>query len=178
MTKLQSWLIGAIVLLAASPAFGQGLYGSNCNGQCGIGNDININSIACKLYDSNPADPVIPCQTNLSSYAANLPATVDPTKFVWTFTTNHASYGAVSGAWGLNTADRLYVDQNTALTTSHTVITDHMVPAGGIQNGGASGYTFYLGACQHAFPCPNTDATWTTYPGPTSMAEAWPATSA
>ena len=36
--------------------------------------------------------------------------------------------------------------------------------------GGASGYTFYLGACQHAFPCPNTDATWTTYPGPTSMA--------
>lgn len=156
------WLI-PLLFVAAAYAQGPPALGQNCTQGCGIGNDIPLASISCHILNNNdPSDTSIPCQHTLAAYGV-LPTTYDATQMVFTFTSNHASYGEVrGGAYGVTDA----IWDDTTVGTTHRVIVNHIVPAGGASP--QAWYGFEVGACQHAFPCNNADATWTTWPGPTS----------
>lgn len=148
----------ALMIGTGPPALGQ-----NCTSGCGIGVDIALTSINCHiLNNNNPSDSSIPCQSTLGAYGS-LGTAYDPSKLVFTFTTNTASYGEVrGGAYGVT--DTIWDD--TTVGTTHTVIVNHIVPAGGASPQPYYGY--YIAACQHSFPCNNADGTWSSYPGPTS----------
>ena len=64
-------------------------YGNNCGG-CGIPggggtNNIITSSINCVLYDSNPGDAPLQCDTSVNHYTLPLPPTVDPRAVTWTW---------------------------------------------------------------------------------------------
>lgn len=179
-------VMALIFLLTSSLAYAQGganfPYGNNCQGGCGIPGDGSTNIIKTNTINCTLSDGATQCQANSANYPS-VP-TVDPTEMIWSWQTTVPASGCVIIGAILNTTDRTVcqVDNtgNYVISTSHTVVVHHLVPAAALGNAGNSiGFTMYLASNSNGSasnpggtsPGSNYGNGWSAYPGPVGVGQ-------
>ena len=189
MTALK--FVALLALLAAVPIAAHASqgppYGSNCQGACGIGSNIIVNSIACHLVDTTGADlpgPVL-CGTSINDInPATLPANYDGRSIAWSWSqTSAASCVVVAGAI-LEASDRTiseYASGSYTKSTTCRVVVHTLVPAAA-DGSGQLPMAYYIGGSTDGSttwpggtnPGANYGLGWSTYPGPQCISSGPP----